>query len=109
MKRVIALVLVLLLTVGLAACRTGGGERSFEAVIDRIEGDTAYATVTAEDAAFGTRVEGNRKLPAQIIFSTALLETELKPGNAIRGQYLKGTIDGQSVRVVTCHVIEVEP
>ena len=109
MKRVIALVLVLLLTVGLAACRTGGGERSFEAVIDRIEGDTAYATVTAEYAAFGTRVEGNRKLPAQISFSTVLLETELKPGDAIKGQYLKGTIDGQNVRVVTCGVIEVTP
>ena len=109
MKRVIALVLVLLLTVGLAACRTGGGERSFEAVIDRIEGDTAYATVTAEYAAFGTRVEGNRKLPAQIIFSTVLLETELKPGDAIKGQYLKGTIDGQNVRVVACGVIEVTP
>ena len=109
MKRTIALALVLLLTVGLAACQTGGGERSFEAVIDRIEGDTAYATVTAEYAAFGTRVEGNRKLPAQIIFSTVLLETELKPGDAIKGQYLKGTIDGQNVRVVACGVIEVTP
>ena len=109
MKKAIALTLVMLMLMGLSACRTGGGEMGFEAVIDRIEGNTAYATVTAEYTIFGTKVEGNRKLPARIAFSTELLDAELEPGDAIVAQYLKGTIDGQNVRVVTCSVAEATP
>lgn len=89
-----AVAVVAFLSVGRA-----GGEIGFGATIDRVEDGIAYATVTDQHAGFLTK-----KLPENIMFETADLE-ELNAGDNIRGCYLIGTIDGQTVRVVSVKVI----
>jgi hypothetical protein len=76
-----------------------GGEIGFGATINRVEDGIAYATVTDQHGGFLTK-----KLPESIMFETADLE-ELNAGDKIRGCYLSGTIDGQTVRVVSVKVI----
>ena len=76
-----------------------GGEIGFGATINRVEDGIAYATVTDQHGGFLTK-----KLPESIMFDTADLE-ELNAGDKIRGCYLSGTIDGQTVRVVSVKVI----
>lgn len=83
-------VVVAFLSVGRA-----GGEIGFDATINKIEDGVAYATVTVDDAGFGAP-----KLPKQIEFTIADLG-ELNAGDEIHGCYLRGTIDGHSVRVVS--------
>ena len=87
----IAVAVVAFLSVGRA-----GGEIGFEATIDRVEDGIAYATVTEQDTSFLAK-----KLPESIMFETADLDKELHAGDKISGCYLSGTIDGQTVRVVS--------
>ena len=79
-----------------------GGEISFEATINRVEDGIAYATVTDDSAWFGAK-----KLPEQIEFKLDDLG-ELKAGDEIHGNYLRGTIDGQTVRVVSVSIKNVD-
>ena len=76
-----------------------GGEIGFDATIDRVEDGIAYATVTDQSAGILAK-----KLPESIMFDIADLE-ELNAGDRISGCYLRGTIDGQTVRVVSIVVI----
>lgn len=91
--------LAVMFVVSLSAGRAGG-EIGFEAVINRVEGGIAYATVTDDDAGFGAK-----KLPEHITFCVSDLDEELEPNDTIYGCYLRGTIDGQTVRVVSVTVI----
>ena len=86
---------VVFLSVGRA-----GGEIGFRAIIDRVENGVAYATVTEQGAVF------SKKLPDSIVFDTTDLDEDLKAGDQISGCYLSGTIDGQTVRVVSVVVDE---
>ena len=87
----IAVAVVTFLSVGRA-----GGEIGFEATINKVEDGIAYATVIEQDTGFLTK-----KLPESIMFETADLDEELNAGDKISGCYLSGTIDGQTVRVVS--------
>ena len=87
----IAVAVVAFLSVGRA-----GGEIGFEATIDRVEDGIAYATVTEQDTSFLVK-----KLPESIMFDTTDLDEELNAGDKISGCYLNGSIDGQTVRVVS--------
>ena len=91
----IAVVVVAFLSIDRA-----GGEIGFEATINRVEDGVAYATVTEQDAGFLAK-----KLPESIMFETADLDEELNAGDKISGCYLSGTIDGQTVRVVSVSVV----
>ena len=91
----IAVAVVAFLSVGRA-----GGEIGFKATINRVEDGIAYATVTEQGAGFLAK-----KLPESIMFETADLDEELNAGDKISGCYLSGTIDGQTVRVVSVVVI----
>ena len=101
-KVVICLVVLVCIVGGVTAFLYGGragGEIGFGATINRVEDGIAYATVTDQHGGFLTK-----KLPESIMFETADLE-ELNAGDKIRGCYLSGTIDGQTVRVVSVKVI----
>ena len=87
----IAVAVVAFLSVGRA-----GGEIGFEATINRVEDGIAYATVTEQDTSFLVK-----KLPESIMFDTTDLDEELNTGDKISGCYLSGSIDGQTVRVVS--------
>ena len=87
----IAVAVVTVLSVGRA-----GGEIGFEATINKVEDGIAYATVIEQDTGFLTK-----KLPESIMFETADLDKELNAGDKISGCYLRGSIDGQTVRVVS--------
>ena len=99
MKKCLMIILILILLAGIVGCARG--EIGFEAVVNRVEPEynMAYATVTRQHMGLYFP-----KLPESIMFSTSELDTELKPGDRFQGDYLSGTIDGQSVRVV-CVVI----
>jgi hypothetical protein len=77
-----------------------GGEIGFGATINRVEDGIAYATVTDDDTGFGAK-----KLPESIMFEVADLGIELQAGDIIRGCYMRGTINGQFVRVVSVRII----
>ena len=77
-----------------------GGEIGFGATINRVEDGIAYATVTDDDTGFGAK-----KLPESIMFETADLGEELQAGDKISACYMSGTIDGQTVRVVSVSII----
>lgn len=76
-----------------------GGEIGFTARIDAVQGNTVYATVTQQHTGFLSR-----KLPENIIFDISDFEEVLKAGDTIHGCYLRGTIDGPRVRVVSIAV-----
>ena len=98
---------VLLLVVGLyfawrAAYQIWGGEGGFEAVIVSVEGNVITAEVTKDDDATSFL---SPKLPDKIVFDADRCDgSHLKVGDKIRGTYLKGTIDGNNVRVVSVRV-----
>lgn len=99
MKKLLALLLALACLLGLTAC--SGGEIGFYAVVDRVEDDVAYATVTEEHAGFLSR-----RLPEHIMFELDEPEWDVQAGDHISACYLTGTIDGQTVRVVSLDVRE---
>ena len=98
---------VLLLVVGLyfawrAAYQIWGGEGGFEAVIVSVEGNVITAEVTKDDATSFL----SPKLPDTIVFDAGRCDgSHLKVGDKIKGTYLKGTIDGDNVSVVSVSVI----
>ena len=97
----IALAVILLIFAWRAAYRIWGGQEGFNAVVVSVDGDEITANVTYDGASFLSP-----KLPEQIVFDAKRCEgTGLKPGDKIRGTYLKGTIDGNSVSVVSTSVI----
>ena len=102
-KVIILLAVVVCIVVAVVAFLSigrAGGEIGFEATINRVEDGIAYATVTEQDAGFLAK-----KLPESIMFETVDLDEELQAGDKISGCYLRGTIDGQTVRVVSVSVI----
>lgn len=100
MKSATIFLLVLVLLIALVGC--AGGEIGFQATINRVEPDRnmAFATVTKQSASLFSR-----KLPESIMFDTSDLGEELKTGDRIQGDYLRGTINGQTVRVVSVVVL----
>ena len=102
-KVIILLAVVVCIVVAVVAFLSigrAGGEIGFEATINRVEDGVAYATVTEQDAGFLAK-----KLPESIMFETADLDEELQAGDKISACYLSGTIDGQTVRVVSVSVV----
>lgn len=102
-KVIILLAIVICITVAVVAFLSigrAGGEIGFEATINKVEDGIAYATVSDQDAGFLSK-----KLPESIMFETANLGEELQAGDKISGCYLSGTIEGQTVRVVSVSVI----
>ena len=104
-KRTIILIAIIAITISLLTATVlflsvgrAGGEIGFEATIDKIENGIAYATVTDDDAGFGAR-----KLPNQIEFSIDGLD-EMNIGDEIYGNYIRGTIKGNSVFVACVEV-----
>ena len=93
------LVCVLLAVVAFLSIDRAGGEVGFYATINRVEDCVAYATVTEQYAVL------SKKLPENIMFNTNELGEELNAGDKIYGNYLSGTIDGQTVCVVCVVVI----
>ncbi len=77
-----------------------GGEIEFDAVVLSVEGNIITAEVIDDGASFFSA-----KLPDKIVFdANDSGESNLKVGDNIHGNYLKGTIDGDSVRVVSLTV-----
>ena len=101
------LVCILLLVVALyfawrVAYQIWGGEGGFEAEILSVEDDIITAQVTYENRSSFL----SPKLPDTIVFDADRCdESHLKVGDKIRGTYIKGTIDGNNVRVVSVSVI----
>ena len=101
------LICVLILIVALyfawrAAYQIWGGEGGFEAVIVSVEGNVITAEVTKDDDATSFL---SPKLPDKIVFDADRCDgSHLKVDDKIRGTYLKGTIDGNNVRVVSVSV-----
>jgi len=101
-KVIILLAIVVCIVVAVVAFLSvgrAGGEVGFYATINRVEDGVAYATVTEQYAVL------SKKLPENIIFNTNELGEELNAGDKIYGNYLSGTINGQTVRVVSISVI----
>lgn len=96
---VAVVVCILVAVVAFLSVGRAGGEIGFEATINRVEDGVAYATVTEQNAGLFSK-----KLPESIMFETADLDEELQAGDTIYGNYLSGTIDGQTVRVVSVTV-----
>ena len=98
-KVIILLAVVVCIVVAVVASLSigrAGGEIGFDATINRVEDGVAYATVTEQDTSFLAK-----KLPENIMFEIADLDEELNAGDKISGCYLSGSIDGQTVRVVS--------
>jgi hypothetical protein len=113
MKRKVIIILtvflcILLLVVALyfawrVAYRIWGGEGGFEAEILSVENNIITARVTQDNRSSLL----THKLPDTIVFDANRCEgSGLKVGDKIRGMYLKGTIDGNRVRVVSVGVIQ---
>lgn len=105
MKKKVIIILAVMVCIAVAVVAffsidRAGGEIGFEATINRVKDGVAYATVTEQDAGFLAK-----KLPESIMFETADLDEELQAGDKISGCYLSGTIDGQTVRVVSVSVV----
>ena len=101
------LVCILLLVVALyfawrVAYQIWGGEGGFEAEILSVEDDIITAQVTYENRSSFL----SPKLPDTIVFDADRCDgSHLKVGDKIRGTYIKGTIDGNNVHVVSVSVI----
>ena len=94
---VVVLVIAAVAVVAFLSVGRAGEEQEFEAVILSVEGNVITAEVTYDNASFLSA-----KLPDKIIFdANDSGETGLKAGDKIHGNYLKGTIDGNNVRVVS--------
>ena len=101
-------VCILLLVVALyfawrVAYQIWGGEGGFDAVILSVDGNVITAEVTKDDDATSFL---SPKLPDTIVFDADHCDgRHLQVGDKIRGTYLKGTIDGNNVHVVSVSVI----
>ena len=93
----IAVIVVCVAFVAFLSIDRAGGEIGFDAIILSIEDDIITAEVTGDEASFFSA-----KLPKRIVFNANDSgETNLSVGDIIHGSYLKGTINGENVRVVS--------
>ena len=82
----------------------GGGEIGFYATVLSIEGDIITVEVTKDEASSIF----SKKLPDKIAFGTTVSGADnLKVGDKIYGNYLKGTINGESVYGIGVRVVSV--
>lgn len=101
-KKVLILITIVVIVVCVAVVAflsidRAGGEIGFDAIILSIEDDIITAEVTGDEASFFSA-----KLPKRIVFNANDSgETNLSVGDIIHGNYLKGTINGENVRVVS--------
>lgn len=107
MKKKILIVVVGLITcfsvsvIAFLSLERAGGEMEFHAVILAVEGNMITAEVTYDGASFFSA-----KLPDRITFdATDSGEKNLKVGDVIQGNYLEGTINGNTASVVSIMVI----
>ena len=85
-----------------AAYHIWGGEGGFEAVIVSVQGNVITAEITKD---YSTSFL-SPKLPDRMVFDADRCDgSHLKVSDKIRGTYLKGTIDGNNVCVVSVSVI----
>lgn len=93
----VAIVCLFSLVVAFLSLDRAGGEMEFHAVILAVEGNMITAEVTYDGASFFSA-----KLPDRIIFdATDSGEKNLKVGDVIQGNYLEGTINGDTAAVVS--------
>lgn len=93
----VAIVCFFALIVAFLSLDRAGGEMEFHAVILAVEGNMITAEVTYDGASFFSA-----KLPDRIIFdATDSGEKNLKVGDVIQGNYLEGTINGDTAAVVS--------
>lgn len=106
-KKSFILAFTLIIAVSLAviaflSLNRAGGEIGFEAVVQEANGNIITAEVISDRASFFTK-----KLPKTIVFDASISgENNLRVGDRIVGDYLRGTIDGKNVKVVS---LEVKP
>ena len=93
----VAIVCFFALIVAFLSLDRAGGEMEFHAVILAVEGNMITAEVTYDGASFFSA-----KLPDRIFFdATDSGEKNLKVGDVIQGNYLEGTINGDTAAVVS--------
>lgn len=98
----ILIVVVALYFAWRVAYQIWGGEGGFEAEILSVEDNIITAKVTYENQDSFL----SPKLPDTIVFDADRCDgSHLKVGDKIKGTYLKGTIDGDNVSVVSVSVI----
>lgn len=98
--KIIAAILILICLLGVWVffpLDRAGGEIGFDATVTNVEGDIVYATVTRDNAGFGSR-----KLPDTIvIYVEDFPEYEIKIGDQISGCYIRKNYEGNFYRVVS--------
>ena len=93
----VAIVCLFALLVAFLSLDRAGGEMEFHAVILAVEGNMITAEVIYDGASFFSA-----KLPNRITFdATDSGEKNLKVGDVIQGNYLEGTINGDTATVVS--------
>lgn len=93
----VGIVCLFALIVAFLSLDRAGGEMEFHAVILAVEGNMITAEVTYDGASFFSA-----KLPDRIFFdATDSGEKNLKVGDVIQGNYLEGTINGDTAAVVS--------
>ena len=104
-KKILILIPVLLLCIVIAfvaflSLGRAGGEIGFDATVLSVDGTMITAKVTNDEASFFSK-----KLPRTIIFDASISgNTDLNIGDEIGGCYLKGSIEGEYVCVVSLDV-----
>ena len=98
---VTVVVCILVAVVAFLSVGRAGGEIGFEATVNSVENGVAYATVTEQATGLLSK-----KLPESIMFDTSELDVKLNAGDKISGCYLSGSVNGESVRVVSVTVID---
>lgn len=97
---IVSILLILICLLGVWAFLSlgrAGGEIGFDATVTNVEGDLVYATVTEDNAGFGSR-----KLPDTIvIYAKDFPEYEFQPGDLIHGCYIRKEYNGDFYRVVS--------
>lgn len=79
-----------------------GGEVGFAATVTNVDGDIVYATVTRDNAGFGSR-----KLPDTIvIYAEDFPEYKFQVGDLIDGIYIRKEHKGNFYRVVSIVINE---
>ena len=106
----IALIFIILILIGLAgtwaflSLGRAGGEIWFSATVTQVEDDVIYATVTEDNAGFGSR-----RLPETIVIYKEFLpeqdfQQDFQEGDQISGIYIRKEYKGEFYRVVSIGV-----
>lgn len=105
MKRTKIVLILLLLTAFIYFMLTfdrAGGEIGFDAIVKEVNGNVVRACVIDSGSKFLSP-----KLPPEIVFSTDDSGiTNLQVGDTFSGCWLLGSLNGESVRVVSIKIIE---